>query len=487
MQIMKKLFFSLTLLSSLCAMPSVCSAQDIDVVVPKTSPKLYTGNNNPTLDFMFTADPTAVEHNGRLYVYATNDQEEYETVGGKGNNGYQNIKSLVMMSTDDMVNWTYHGTIKMKDVAPWTHNSWAPSAVKTVDENGVTHFYIYFSNNGIGTAVITATSPIGPWTSPLNKNLIDSTTPGVEDCKVLFDPGAVVDENGVGWLAAGGACSRFMKLGKDMISIDSKIITIDAPHHFEANELNYINGTYVYTYNIDWQSMDDWTLSPEKPTTCCMVYLTSKNPLVADSWKYRHNYFKNPGENGFQYSNNHTHLHKFQGKWYILYHTMSLQHSFNTKGGFRNVCIDEIQIDEETVDIKMGAMTLKGPEQIKPLNPYSRHQAETAAATQGIKFTETDAVGNVIASNVEKRDGILLVKGVIFGAPADRIHVQAYGKGTIEVRQNSPKGELLTTIPVNGKTMEEIQTKIKNPIIDQTDLCFVLKGNVYFDNWQFMM
>lgn len=483
---MNKFLISLSLLTSVFVAAPSGYAQEVDVVIPEVSPKLTSGNHNPLLDFMFTADPTAVEHDGRLYVYATNDHEEYETVGGSGKNSYQNIKSLVMMSTDDMVNWTYHGTIKVGEIAPWTTNSWAPSAVKTVDGNGVPHFFIYFSNNGHGTAVLTATSPVGPWTSPLNKNLIDSTTPGVEDCKVLFDPGAVVDEHGVGWLAVGGACSRFMKLGKDMVSIDSKIITIDTPHHFEANELNYINGTYVYTYNVDWQKMDNWTLSPEKPTICNMVYLTSKNPLVADSWQYRHNYFRNPGEYGFEYGNNHTHLHKFRNKWYVFYHTMSLQHSFGTRGGFRNVCVDEITVDENDVNINMGTATLSGPAQIQPLNPFVRNQAETVAATQGIRFTETSEPGNTVINTAGRRDGVLLVKGAIFVVPPIRIHAQACGKGTIEVRKNGPKGTLMASIPVNCTSMQDLQAHVKTSAIDCVDVCFVLKGNISLDFWQFM-
>jgi arabinoxylan arabinofuranohydrolase len=48
------------------------------------SPKLTSKNANPLLDFMFTADPTAVEYNGRMYVYATNDHQQYEQVGKDG-------------------------------------------------------------------------------------------------------------------------------------------------------------------------------------------------------------------------------------------------------------------------------------------------------------------------------------------------------------------------------------------------------------------
>jgi hypothetical protein len=52
---------------------------------------------------MFTADPTAVEYNGRIYVYATNDHQQYEKVGKDGKNSYEHIRTLVMMSSDDMV------------------------------------------------------------------------------------------------------------------------------------------------------------------------------------------------------------------------------------------------------------------------------------------------------------------------------------------------------------------------------------------------
>ena len=85
--------------------------QDLEAKFAKVSPKLLTNNGNPLLDFMFTADPTAIEYNGRVYVYTTNDQQQYEKVGQDGKNNYGYIRTLVMMSSADMVNWTYHGLI----------------------------------------------------------------------------------------------------------------------------------------------------------------------------------------------------------------------------------------------------------------------------------------------------------------------------------------------------------------------------------------
>jgi arabinoxylan arabinofuranohydrolase len=87
---------------------------------------------NPLISNIFCADPTAVEYEGRLYVYGTNDQQQYEAVGAEGSNTYEHIKSLVMLSTDDMVNWTYHGTIDVGEISPWAIASWAPSVVSII-------------------------------------------------------------------------------------------------------------------------------------------------------------------------------------------------------------------------------------------------------------------------------------------------------------------------------------------------------------------
>ena len=65
--------------------------------------------------------------------------------------------------------------------------------------------------------------------------------------------------------------ARIVRLGKDLISLDSEIVEIKAPYHFEANELNYWNGTWIYTYNTDWNKRTEWPHEGEdKPRNCCM-------------------------------------------------------------------------------------------------------------------------------------------------------------------------------------------------------------------------
>ena len=48
--------------------------------------------NNPISPDFFCADPTAVEYNGRLYVYGTNDHQQFEAAGPDVDNTYEKIK-----------------------------------------------------------------------------------------------------------------------------------------------------------------------------------------------------------------------------------------------------------------------------------------------------------------------------------------------------------------------------------------------------------
>ena len=447
--------------------------------------KLEKKLSNPLIDFNFTADPTSVEHEGRLYVYATNDQQQCDEKGPDSDNTYERIKSLAMMSTEDMVNWTWHGIINVEELAPWIYNSWAPSVTSQVEEDGKTHFYLYFSNSGNGCGVLTATSPVGPWTSPLEKSLVDRQTPGVEDCPHPFDPGVVIDGEGTGWLAfGGGGVGKIVRLGKDMISLASRAAHIPTSYLFEASELNYINDTYVYTYNIDWQDHSDWDKDVPAPTRCCMSYMTSKTPLVTESWVYRDNYFKNPGENGFDYSNNHTHLHKYKGKWYILYHSMSLRHNLGVKGGYRNVSVEEIPIDESTLTIGMVPATYEGVQQIETLNPFTLQQMETTAGTKDVKFLAYGDTGNMVACS--DAVGSILVRGVGFERKAHTLTVNAMGKGRIEVRENDPEGMLIAAMDLNSSQMSEMKVRLADSPSSTTDLCFLFKGDdLKIDSWRF--
>lgn len=477
--------------------------EDLEAKFARVSPKLLTNNGNPLLDFMFTADPTAIEYNGRIYVYATNDNQQFEKVGKDGKNSYGYIRTMVMMSSDDMVNWTYHGLINTAELAPWTFTSWAPSITSRLEADGKTHFYLYYSNSGAGSAVLTSTSPIGPWKDPLGKNIVDRSVPGV-DVDVPFDPGVVIDGGGTGWLVFGAGTpktkympdnARIVKLGADMISLAGSISKIPAPYFNEASDLNFINGTWVYSYCTNWDERTVWPYSNiAKPTACNISYMTSKTPLNPDSWQYRDNYFRNPGENVGDkvgpLTNNHSHLFKFKEKYYLAYHAMYLQDYFDTKGGFRNVGIEEAPVDEGSeVNIPMVNATFKGPSQLNLLNPFVLQQAETTAGTSGqVQFEADGNEGNMVAIGKTDRQ-CLMVRGADFSKqiPA-KFEARVKGTGQIDVYVNNLKGPARVSLICDVKEWTTLSKQIELKIPKGVgNIYFVFNGEGFlFDEWKFI-
>ncbi|WP_184549421.1 family 43 glycosylhydrolase [Mucilaginibacter sp. FT3.2] len=477
--------------------------QDLEAKFAKVSPKLLTNNGNPLLDFMFTADPTAIEYNGRVYVYATNDNQQYDTVGSGGKNNYGYIRTLVMMSSADMVNWTYHGLINTAKLAPWTFTSWAPSIESRMEADGKTHFYMYYSNSGAGSAVLTSTSPVGPWKDPLGKNIVDHSVPGVDGHVVPFDPGVVIDKQGTGWLVFGGGTentpylpgtARIVKLGADMISLASSISKIPAPYFNEASDLNFINGTWVYSYCTNWDARTVWPYSNiPKPSAACISYMTSKTPLDSSSWQYGDNYFRNSGENVGDnvgpLCNNHSHLFTFKGKYYFAYHSMYLQNYFNTTGGFRNVGIEEASVNTGNgVNIPMISATYKGPSQTQLLNPFVVQQAETTAGTSGhVKFDTAGVVGNMVAKGqIDKQ--CLMVRGADFSKQIpSKFEARVKGTGQIDVYVNSLAGPALVSFKCDVKDWTTLSQQITQKIPKGVgNIYFVFYGEGFlFDEWKF--
>ncbi len=416
------------------------------ITIDKISENVYKKEDcgNPISTNIFCADPTAVEYEGRLYVYGTNDHQQSEN---DTKNDYEYIKSLVCFSTDDMVNWVYHGRIEVGEIAPWIRNSWAPSVVSRVEDDGLTHFYLYFSNNGNGVGVITATDPRGPWSDPLGKPLVYQNMPKLENCPAPFDPGVCIDENGVGWLTFGGGVPargdivhcrvpKIVRLGKDMLSFDSEFVSIDAPYFFEASELNYIDGTYYYTYCNDWQSRDGWDYKEMKaPPICSMAYLTTKTPLVSESWEYRGAYFYNAGENsngesGHRWANNHTHFMEYKGINYIFHHTLILEELMKTESGFRSMMVEYLPMNTATGEIPEAFATQNGVKQIKPFDPY-------ATNVGNVMFTSADIGYEKIANPPAKSMATgawIFIKGADFNCGASEFTVSVKGRGRIELR-----------------------------------------------------
>ncbi|MCH5176175.1 MAG: family 43 glycosylhydrolase [Prevotellaceae bacterium] len=454
-----------------------------------TSPKQPT-YGNPLSANRYMADPTAVEHDGRLYVYATDDQQEFDYSGGIYTNNYSHITRLRCISTADLVNWTDHGTIDVKAIAPWIATSWAPSVVSRQEADGKTHFYLYFTNSASGIGVLTSTSPTGPWTDPLGKALIDSKTAGLGKLSNIIDPGVALNPaTGEAYLTFGGGDvtgtdlqpgnARIVRLGDDMLSLASDIKPISAPCHFEANELNYIGNRWVYSYCTRWTIASDWSSYSSKaaPTPASVVYMTASDPL-ADNWTYQGEILPNPGRIGYNYSNNHTRLQKFGTAYYLLYHTTWLEHQFGYSGGYRNLQMNRATVVEGTA--RIGAMTsatasITGLSQLTAarVNPYSEQPGSMAA----------------IATR-----NWWLVRGVNFaadGQTANSLIIKTKGAGTLDVRPADLATDPIATVHFGEQSSDGIHTTAVNLTTPQdaflTYLYFVLTpiADAEIISWQF--
>ncbi|MBQ8622875.1 MAG: family 43 glycosylhydrolase [Oscillospiraceae bacterium] len=475
--------------------------KDLGLKISKLS-KSYkpAEENNPISSNIFFADPTSVEYNGRLYVYGTNDSQQFKVNGEKGENHYGGINTLFCYSSADLINWTYHGDIPVTKIATWAGCSWAPSIVSR-EVDGKTEFYLYFCNSGGGVGVLTSDSPTGPWSDPIGKALVHNGMLGDDPVCWCFDPGVVIDDNGVGWLAFGGGgpmhegetsmytgnC-RLVKLGTDMVSLDSDFIKVPAVHHFEANELNYINGTYVLTYCSNYGERDKWTADLGTPSkTCSMCYmLCSGDPLNPDDWKYGGEYLTNPNTYGYPFSNNHTHLHKFADKYYILYQSVSLLENMgklDTANGYRSIGIDEIEVDEENVVIKKGTMTDKGVCKIADINAFDVVKANTHHSAAGIDYEDVPSMGYVV-TDIDEGDYIL-VKNVNFADSADAFAAVVDGNGIIEVRLDNADGKAVGNVQFDTNGYEAVCSKLNETVSGTHDLYLVFGGSFKFDKWQF--
>ena len=493
-----------------------------------------SGYNNPISANIFCADPTALEYNGRLYVYGSNDHQEFVANGKKGDNTYGSIKSIVVFSTDDMVNWTFHGTIDTKRLcSTWVSNpwyvgygvSWAPSVTwRHNDENGKDEFFLYFCNSSHGVGVLTAESPIGPWKSPNNQLMVTYDTPGANKAgtNANFDPGVTIDENGVGWITFGGLgpstimpdAARIVKLKPNMTEVDGSAVMIHAPYHFEANELNVIGGKYVYTYCSNWAGRNDteWNnyckehgITATKPNTCTMCYMVSDNPMDPNSWVYKGVYGPHPGRGT---NNNHSHLQKFNGQYYHLYHDGSLMESMKKAGVleekdgiYRSLCVNKATVNESTATINEVKTDLEGVTQIKNLNPYELQQAETMASCGGIEYEDftnikkdgrINALGNEASLNlqIKMKDGSWInVRKVDFGTNgASKFTLRGKGTATIELR-TARAGRPLATIEFSStemadQTFEVDASKFKG-VKSNILIAATSASNFFVDAWQF--
>ena len=185
------------------------------------------------------ADPFILLHNGKYYLYSTNDPDGYR-----------------VRESDDLVSWTDRGYCLHKDNVQGNHWFWAPE----IKEKNGRFYMIYTSEEHLGVAV--ADSPLGPFTQ--EKICWLSERKGIDGDYFIDDDGQVYlyyvrfDH---------GNIIYGTKMSDDMLSMDEAgEVRLLAPEEEWETHMGRVtegpfmlkhNGKYYLTYSAnDYQSID---------------------------------------------------------------------------------------------------------------------------------------------------------------------------------------------------------------------------------------
>ena len=97
---------------------------------PKENQKTFVYEGNPLVRNNFTADPAALVHGDRLYLYVGHD--EYYAGQDTASGGREfNITEWLCYSTTDMKNWTEHGAVLSPADFKWAvGEAWASQVIE---------------------------------------------------------------------------------------------------------------------------------------------------------------------------------------------------------------------------------------------------------------------------------------------------------------------------------------------------------------------
>ena len=422
--------------------------------------------HNPLMVQEFGADPWALEYDGRIYIYMTGDEPMTGTDGQVKTNTYGNINTIRVISSADLVNWTDHGAIRAagkSGAAKWATNSWAPAAaVKNID--GQDKFFLYFADSGNGIGVLTADSPVGPFTDPIGKPLVSRSTPTCASVTWLFDPAVLVDDDGSAYLYVGGGVpegkaadpgtARVVELNDDMVSLKGDPVAICPPYLFEDSGINKLNGKYIYSYCTNFNVTNEATMKFGFDNGE-IAYMISDSPM--GPFIYQGGVLKNPQHFFGIGGNNHHCMFSFKGKLYITYHAQTLEGKMGMRGkGYRSTFINELSFDPDTYKLKATG-DMKGVTAVETFDPYTRVPGVTAATLNNVVMKDMVDCENGTGRGAEfDTNGLLVLENVDFGenngSQCLQIRLKVEGPLKIECALD-PEGEGKTVL--NGGIPEE--------------------------------
>ena len=424
--------------------------------------------DNPIVQTIYTADPAPLVVNGRVYLYTGHDED--------GSTNFT-MKEWRVWSSDDMVNWTDHGSPMSLATFRWAStNAWAGQAIF---RNGKFYWYVPMTDAATGRMAIgvgVSTSPTGPFVDAIGHPLVENGE---------FDPTVFIDDDGQAYLYWGNPHLWFVRLNPDMISFSgspAQIPLTTAGYGTRAGNTSrptlFEEGPWVYKRNGLYYNVF--------AAECCQEFIAySTAPTPTGPWTFRGTVMPRQGGS----FTNHPGVVDFKGNSYFFYHNGALPGG----GGFtRSVAVEKFSYNADGTFPAIN-MTTNGAPQAGTLNPYVRQEAETIAVESGVE-TQPSSEGGMNVGWIENRDWIK-VKGAAFGAGARSFSARvasATAGGSIELHLDSPTGTRVGVCGVPGTGGWQTWTTVSCPVSGATgthDLYLTFTGgsgflfNVNF--WQF--
>jgi hypothetical protein len=177
------------------------------------SDPVFTVRGNPVITDIYTADPDAFVHGGRLYLDLDHDEAPLGVFDFV-------MREWRVYSTEDLVHFTDHGVrMTLADFAWADRNAWAP---QMVERDGKFFWYVPArkdSDNSMAIGVAVGDSPLGPFHDALGHPLIDNTV--ANHSAFDIDPTVLVDDDGQAYIYWGSFSSpRVAKLKPSMIELE---------------------------------------------------------------------------------------------------------------------------------------------------------------------------------------------------------------------------------------------------------------------------
>ena len=434
-------------------------------------------------------------HDGTMYVYTGHDEDGADFFW---------MQEWRVYSSQDMVNWTDHGSPLALESFNWADDrAWASQCI---ERNGKFYWYICAHSRlskGMAIGVAVADSPTGPFHDPLGKPLFEN---GSWD---HIDPTVMIDDDGQAWLMWGNPRVYYLKLNPDMISYSGELgqlpMTEEAFGSPAMNERekgkqykdSYVEGPWLMKRDVFIPNKKG---KPAKKATPLYYLLYaaggvpehisySTAPSPTGPWTYAGQIMPLCDTKSFT---NHCGVADFKGHSYFFYHTGKLPNG----GGFgRSVAVEEFSYNADG-SFPTIMPTDEGVSPLEAFSPFKRVEAETMAFSRGVKAEQNDQIG-VYITDVHNGDYIKLQnvdfsqqKAVTFTA---RVASGLRG-GQMEVRIDSIAGQLLgrLEVPATGgwEQWQTLTTDLTLPEdANRRDLYLVFTGRkgpklFNFDWWE---